>query len=216
MWDAVHSVGLRGAYMAACEAVPLMIDTAGSAGSAPSRPLIVLISSFGGKSYTFNTAYGVGKAATDRLASDMHVQLKPHGVDTVALYPGLVRTEGNLEMERRGEWAAASGGMDLAQGETPAFSGRAVVALASDPVMMEKESGKVVVVAELAKQLGFADADGRQPDSIRSLRFILPNFVFPQIEKESGKPLPDWVTGNVPDFLLPWDVFGGGPPPAAD
>ena len=44
-------------------------------------------------------------------------------------------------------------------------------------------------MAELAKQLGFTDADGRQPDSIRSLRFILPNFVFPQIEKESGESI---------------------------
>jgi hypothetical protein len=35
------------------------------------------------QAYTFNVAYGVGKAATDRLVNDMHVQLHPLGVDTV-------------------------------------------------------------------------------------------------------------------------------------
>ena len=52
MWDACNEVGLRGVYMAACEAAPLMIKTSSMARG--SRPLIVLVSSFGGKSYTFN------------------------------------------------------------------------------------------------------------------------------------------------------------------
>jgi hypothetical protein len=36
--------------------------------------LFGLVSSFGGKSYTFNVAYGVGKAVIDRLAADMSFQ----------------------------------------------------------------------------------------------------------------------------------------------
>ena len=144
----------------------------------------------------------------------MHVQLQSHGVDTVSLYPGLVRTEGNLEMEARGEWAAASGGMDLGQGETPAFSGKAVAALASSPDLMKKRSGSVQVVAELAKELGFTDVGGSTPPSIRSLQFILPNFVFPEVERQAGKPLPKWLKDNIPDYLLPWSVFSSGPPPA--
>ncbi len=213
MWDACHGVGLRGAYMACCESVPLMIDTAKQH---KTRPLIGIISSFGGKSYTFNVAYGVGKAAADRLASDMSVQLSKYNVDTVALYPGLVKTEGNIEMEKRGEWEEASGGFDLAMGETPRFSGRAMALLAANSDMMKERSGKVVVVSELAKELGFTDEDGRLPPSIRSLKFILPNFVFPQIEKESGSSLPSWITDNVPDYLLPWSTFSGGPPPEVE
>lgn len=213
MWDACHGVGLRGAYMACCESVPLMIDTAKEYGT---RPLIGIISSFGGKSYTFNVAYGVGKAAADRLASDMSVQLSKYNVDTVALYPGLVKTEGNIEMEKRGEWEEASGGFDLQMGETPRFSGRAVALLMANSELMKERSGKVVVVAELAKELAFTDEEGRLPPSIRSLRFILPNFVFPKIEKESGSSLPSWITDNVPDYLLPWSTFSGGPPPNID
>lgn len=213
MWNACHDVGLRGTYMTCCESVPLMIDTAKNYNT---RPLIAVISSFGGKSYTFNVAYGVGKAGCDRLASDMAVQLSKHNIDTVSLYPGLVKTEGNLEMEKRGEWAAASGGLDLNMGETPQFTGRALATLLSKPDLTSKSSGDVVVVAELAKELGFTDSDGRIPPSIRNLKFILPSFVFPQIEKQSGAPVPAWMTENVPDFLLPWSIFSSGPPPTAD
>lgn len=34
-----------------------------------------------------------------------------------------------------------------------------------------------------------------------------------QIEAQSGKPVPEWIRNNVPDLLLPWDVFSSGPPP---
>jgi dehydrogenase/reductase SDR family member 1 len=74
----------------------------------------------------------------------------------------------------------------------------------------------VEVVAELAKEFGFTDIDGSQPPSIRSLKYLLPNFVFPQIEKEAGKPIPRWVKDNIPDILLPWSIFSSGPPPEMD
>jgi len=223
MWDACNGVGLRGIYSTCLNAVPMLIKSGGGSsgggggggGGSDPAPMIVLVSSFGGQAYTFNVAYGVGKAAIDRLASDMGYQLKKHGIATVSLYPGVVKTEGNLEMERQGTWAAASGGLDLMSGESPALSGKAVGALAGLAAddLLEKYSGKVAVVAELAKALGFAEDDGTVPPSIRSLRYLAPNFVFPQIEKESGEPVPHWIKDNVPDLLLPWSVFGGGPPP---
>jgi hypothetical protein len=52
--------------------------------------------------------------------------------------------------------AAQNKAMDLSRAENPIFTGRAVVALASDPKVMEK-SGRVLVVAELAKEYGFRD-----------------------------------------------------------
>lgn len=230
MWDACHNVSLRGSYIACCESVPLMMETAKNSQPTPSReqetngittaitprPLIAIISSFGAKSYTFNVAYGVSKAGTDRLVSDMAVELSKHNIDTISIYPGIVRTENNLEMERRGEWSAASGGLDLQNGETPQFTGRAVALLLSKPEIRKARSGKVVVVAELAKELGFTDIDGKTPPSIRSLKFLLPNFVFPMIEKQMGAgiSLPSWMKESVPDYLLPWFIFSGGPPPS--
>ncbi|KAL7528867.1 hypothetical protein ACHAWF_002740 [Thalassiosira exigua] len=221
MWDAVNGVGLRQVYAACLAAAPKMIETARLCNGGESKndppPLICLVSSFGGKSYTFNVAYGAGKAAVDRLAVDMSYQLRKYGVATTSLYPGLVRTEANLKMVEDGTWDEASGNLDLSQGETPAFSGRAVAKLASlSKDAMMARSGNVEVVAELAKELDFVDADGTRPASIRSLRYLLPNFVFPQVEKEAGKPVPDSVKDNVPDFLVPWSVFSLGPPPEVD
>ena len=215
MWDAVNGLGLRQVYSTCRAAAPMMIETAKVASSPP--PLVCFVSSFGGKSYTFNVAYGIGKAGVDRMAVDMSYQLKKYGVATTALYPGLVKTEANLQMVTDGTWDEASGNMDLNQGETPEFSGRAVVQLASlDKNTMMARSGNVEVVAELAKEFGFTDLDGSQPPSIRSLRYLLPNFVFPQVEKESGKPIPGWIKNNVPDILLPWSTFSSGPPPEMD
>lgn len=143
----------------------------------------------------------------------MSYQLAKHGVATASIYPGLVRTEANLQMEIDGTWDEASGGLDLSVGETPSFSGKAVAALtALDYEKMMARSGNVEVVAELAKELGFTEDDGSIPPSIRSLKYLLPNFVFKQIEKETGKPIPNWIRNNVPDVLVPWSTFSSGPP----
>jgi hypothetical protein len=50
----------------------------------------------------------------------------------------------------------------FAGSETPYFIGQAVVALATDPQVMEK-SGKALATWHLAKEYGFHDADGSQP-----------------------------------------------------
>jgi dehydrogenase/reductase SDR family protein 1 len=49
--------------------------------------------------------------------------------------------------------------------ESPRFTGRAVVALASDPNRLEK-TGRVHICYELAHEYGFTDVDGRQPPSL--------------------------------------------------
>jgi len=214
MWDYVNGIGLRQVYAACRAAAPILIDTAAKANK---PPLICLVSSFGGKSYTFNVAYGVGKAAIDRLSTDMSYQLSKYGVATTTLYPGLVQTEANNQMVIDGTWDESSGGLDLSIGETPSFSGKAVVELAalSKERMMDR-SGNVEVVAELATEFNFIDVDGKRPPSIRSLKYLLPNFVFPAIEKESGKEIPAWIKDNIPDILVPWSTFSSGPPPEMD
>lgn len=91
VWDSVMAVGLRSHYVSSHYALPLLQQTASSSTSASvSRPLIVHISSFGGATYSFNVAYGVGKAGVDRLAKDMAHELNQHclPIDCIALYPG--------------------------------------------------------------------------------------------------------------------------------
>jgi dehydrogenase/reductase SDR family protein 1 len=124
------------------------------------RGLIVNISSFAGMGYVFNVAYGVGKAAVDRMAQDMAVELKPHGITCVSLWPGVVRTEQIVQFHAEGRTP-----FEIENGESPRFAGRAVAAVAADENCLEK-TGKVLICYELAHEYGFTDIDGRQPGDI--------------------------------------------------
>jgi dehydrogenase/reductase SDR family protein 1 len=152
LWDRLFHVGCRGHYVASHTVAPMMVEQG--------RGLIVNVSSFAGMGYVFNVAYGVGKAAVDRMAKDMAVELGPLGVTSVSLWPGVVRTEYLIEASSRGEVPFA-----IVNGESPQFSGRAVAAFAADP-KREERNGQVLVVAELARHYGFTDIDGRQPGTI--------------------------------------------------
>src|SRR5205085_4316509 len=144
-WDAMFSAGVRAHYQASQLAAPSMI--------AKGRGLIVNISFWAAQKHIGNVAYGVAKAATDKMSADMAVELAPHGVAVVSLYPGLVRTEKVME---------AAAWIDLSNSESPEFVGRAVAALASDPKVMER-TGTVQVAARLALEYGFTDTDGKAP-----------------------------------------------------
>lgn len=144
-WDAMFGAGVRAHYHAARLAAPSMI--------ARRRGLIVNISFWAAQKHVGNVAYGVSKAATDKLTADMAAELRPHGVAVVSLYPGLVRTEKVMEAA---QW------IDLSNSESPDFIGRAVVALAADPDAM-RHTGQVLVAAALAGEYGFSDVDGRTP-----------------------------------------------------
>ncbi|GAB4579491.1 MAG: SDR family NAD(P)-dependent oxidoreductase [Anaerolineales bacterium] len=144
-WDAMFQAGVRAHYVTS-------VFTAGSMVARKSG-LIVNISYWAGQKYGNSVAYGVAKNADDRMAKDMAQELREHNVAAVSLYPGLVRTERVL---RDAQY------FDMSNSESPEFTGRAIVALASDPNVMEK-SGKILVAADLALEYGFTDIDGRQP-----------------------------------------------------
>lgn len=144
-WDAMFAAGVRAAYVSCVHAARAMVERRGG--------LIVNISFWAARKHVGNVAYGVSKAATDKLTADTAHELRGHGVAAVSLYPGLVRTEKVLE---------AAAFLDLSNSESPQFVGRAVAALASDPNVMEK-SGQALVAAALAREYGFTDIDGKQP-----------------------------------------------------
>ncbi len=152
IWDDLIDVGCRSHYVASHEAVPLMIEQ--------KEGLIVNISSFAGAAYAFNLAYGVGKAAVDRMARDMAYELRDHNVTCVSLYPGWVKTEHLLQRVAEGKAP-----FPVDKGETPRFTGRAVVAVATDPKRFDR-SGQVLIVNELGREYGFTDVDGSQPGTL--------------------------------------------------
>jgi NAD(P)-dependent dehydrogenase (short-subunit alcohol dehydrogenase family) len=144
-WDEMFAAGVRAHYQASQLAAPSMV--------ARRRGLIVNVSFWAAQKHIANVAYGVSKAATDKMTADMAVELKPHGVAVVSLYPGLVRTEKVME---------AAKFLDLTNSESPEFIGRAVAALASDPDVL-RHTGKVLVAAGVAIEYGFTDIDGKTP-----------------------------------------------------
>ena len=144
-WDSMFQAGVRAHYVASQLAAEMMVSQRSG--------LIVNISFWAAQKHLGNVAYGVSKAATDKLTSDMSNELQPYNVAAVSLYPGLVRTEKVME---------AAAWLDLSNSESPQFIGRAVAALASDSRVMEK-SGKVLVAAALAEEYGFDDIDGKRP-----------------------------------------------------
>jgi dehydrogenase/reductase SDR family member 1 len=144
-WDAMFAAGVRAHYHATQLAVPVMI--------AKRRGLVVNISFWAAQKHIGNVAYGVSKAATDKMTVDMAAELKSHNVTVVSLYPGLVRTEKVME---------AAQYLDLSNSESPDFIGRAVAALAADPHVL-RYTGKVLVAAALAVEYGYTDLDGKTP-----------------------------------------------------
>uniref|UniRef100_A0A6U5IRZ3 Uncharacterized protein n=1 Tax=Grammatophora oceanica TaxID=210454 RepID=A0A6U5IRZ3_9STRA len=207
LFDVLHDVGVRSHYASTVFAMPLMLRSRKTS-TKLDRPFIGMISSFGGNSYTFNVPYGVAKGAVDRMAKDMAIELNNEDVCVLSFYPGLVMTERTERMVESGEWERDVG-LPVENAESPRFTGRAVVAVATDPNNMEK-SGTFQVVAELADEYGFTDVDGKKPPSIRSLKFLLPSYAF---DEETRKKIPDWM---IPDWKLPFSVMAQGRPPDKD
>jgi NAD(P)-dependent dehydrogenase (short-subunit alcohol dehydrogenase family) len=144
-WTGMMDAGVRAAFVVSARAARVMVPR--------KRGLIVNISHWAAQKRIGNTIYGVAKAATDKMTADMARELEGHGVTTVSLYPGMVRTEAVMSAA---EW------LDLSNSESPEFIGRVVAALAHDPVLRSR-NGAVLVAAAVAAELGVADIDGRQP-----------------------------------------------------
>lgn len=143
-WTAMMDGGVRAAFVASSLAARMMIPRG--------RGFIVNISYWAACKRIGNAIYGISKAATDKMAMDMAEELKPHRIAAISLYPGLVRTESVLN----------SGWFDLSNSESPEFIGRVIAALWHDPALLDR-SGRVLVAAEVAFELGVKDIDGKQP-----------------------------------------------------
>jgi NAD(P)-dependent dehydrogenase (short-subunit alcohol dehydrogenase family) len=93
-------------------------------------------------------------------------ELAPHGVATIAITPGFLRSESMLQHFEVTEdnWRkAGKKDPNFLESESPLFVGRAVAALAADPNVRDR-TGMLFSSWELARDYGFADYDGRRPD----------------------------------------------------
>jgi NAD(P)-dependent dehydrogenase (short-subunit alcohol dehydrogenase family) len=115
--------------------------------------------------YMPNLYYDLAKHAVSRLVWAMGQELREHGIAALAVAPGFMRTERVVEAFRRAGAMAALDGPG-GPGETPAYLGRAIVALAGDARVIEK-SGQLLEAGTLAREYGFTDVNGTQPPPFR-------------------------------------------------
>jgi NAD(P)-dependent dehydrogenase (short-subunit alcohol dehydrogenase family) len=131
--------------------------------------------------YRLSIFYDLAKTAVNRLAFAQSKDLDGHGCTAVALTPGWMRSEIMLEnygvSEENWRDGAATNPHFAAISESPRFVGRAVAALAIDPDLRRRNGGSYSS-GELARDYGFTDLDGSQPDCWRYMVEI----------QDAGKP----------------------------
>lgn len=152
IWDDQVGIGLRAHYVASWHAAELMF-AANPTADAPGA--IINVSSPGGQSYHFSSSYGAGKAGLDRLGADMALELAPKHIGCCTLYPGSVGTEFIMAH-------ADERNSDMSHMQTPLVVGRAGVALAMAPDLMER-SGSIQWVEDLGEEFDLRDENGNRP-----------------------------------------------------
>ncbi|MCP4428059.1 MAG: SDR family NAD(P)-dependent oxidoreductase [Chloroflexi bacterium] len=116
--------------------------------------------------YRGNLFYDLAKISAIRLAYAMSRELRETNITALALTPGFLRSEEMLDHfgVTEDNWRdGTQKDPHFIASETPFYIGRAVAALAADPNVREK-AGTAVAAWHLAKEYGFKDMDGRQPD----------------------------------------------------
>jgi NAD(P)-dependent dehydrogenase (short-subunit alcohol dehydrogenase family) len=119
--------------------------------------------------YRGSMFFDMVKVAIARLGKMLYDELQPHGVTSLSLTPGFLRSEEMLDHFgvtednwrdgiAKDKWFAIS--------ETPRYIGRAVAALAADPER-SRWAGRSLSSGVLAKHYGFTDLDGSQPEASR-------------------------------------------------
>jgi NAD(P)-dependent dehydrogenase (short-subunit alcohol dehydrogenase family) len=138
--------------------VPLMI--------ARGQGLVIEITDGSDYKYRGNFFYSLAKISVIHLAEAMAEDLRSYHITSLALTPGFLRSEAVLDHFGVTEetWReAVKQDPHFAVSETPFYIGRAVRALALDPRVAEK-SGKTLTSWDLAREYGFTDVDGSQPN----------------------------------------------------
>jgi NAD(P)-dependent dehydrogenase (short-subunit alcohol dehydrogenase family) len=174
VWESSLETGLRTLRLAVDThaitshfALPLLIKTPGG--------LVVEVTdgtdAYNASHYRVSFFYDLAKAAVNRMAFALAHELAPRGCTAVSLTPGWLRSEAMLEAYgvTEASWRDATArSPHFAISESPAFVGRAVAALASDPEVA-RWNGQSLSSGQLAQVYGFTDLDGSRPDAWRYL-----------------------------------------------
>ncbi len=119
--------------------------------------------------YRLSLFYDLAKSSVIRLAWAQAKELEPFGCTAIALTPGWLRSEIMLDLFGVSEanWRdALPKEPHFIISESPFYVGRAAAALAADP-NHHRWNGLSTSSGELAREYGFTDVDGSQPDAWR-------------------------------------------------
>jgi NAD(P)-dependent dehydrogenase (short-subunit alcohol dehydrogenase family) len=119
--------------------------------------------------YRLSLFYDLAKTSVIRMAWAQAQELASHRCTAVALTPGWLRSEMMLDLfgVEESNWReAAAREPHFVISETPRYVGRAVAYLAADPEVA-RWNGRSLSSGGLAKEYGFTDLDGSQPDAWR-------------------------------------------------
>lgn len=159
-WQMVD-VGVKSNFVAAWHAAQIMVPQGSG--------LIVAISGYVGVTYTYGTIFGTAKSAVDRMSRDMAIELKPHNVASVSLWQGLTFTERAKRNLANIPGLSGRSATIPENGCSPEFPGMVIAAMASDPDIMARTGG-TFITAEVARDYGIKDIDGREIPSLRETR----------------------------------------------
>jgi hypothetical protein len=137
---------------------------------------------YNAENYRLSLFYDLAKTSVIHLAWAQAKELAPHGCTAVALTPGWLRSEmmlDNFGVEESNWRDALAVQPHFAISETPRYVGRAVADLAADP-LVARFNGRSLSSGGLAKEYGFTDLDGSQPDAWRYLVEV----------QDAGRPIP--------------------------
>jgi NAD(P)-dependent dehydrogenase (short-subunit alcohol dehydrogenase family) len=124
--------------------------------------------------YRISVFYDLAKVAVNRLAFSQGHELEHFGATAVAITPGWLRSEmmlDNFGVSEENWRESDSAPPDFGLSESPRYVGRAVVALASDP-NRARWNQQSVDSGRLAREYGFTDVDGSQPDIWRFIEEV--------------------------------------------
>jgi NAD(P)-dependent dehydrogenase (short-subunit alcohol dehydrogenase family) len=155
--------------------LPLLIEQPGG--------LLIEVSdgtaAYNAEHYRISAFYDLAKVAVNRLAFSLGHELAPHQATAVCLTPGWLRSEMMLEAfgVREDNWRDAlksaregpTAPPGFALSESPRYVGRALVALALD-AKRARWNQQSLEAGALAREYGFTDIDGSQPDVWRHMR----------------------------------------------
>jgi NAD(P)-dependent dehydrogenase (short-subunit alcohol dehydrogenase family) len=154
-WDDFMGAGPQAFWIAAREAARLMSERGSGLIAAISEPMIDMDKLSG--SPQWDLFEHLPHYALNRLVVSLAPEARKAGITLLGLLPGFMKTE-RVQVHMQDEALQKLYRYDLA--ESTEYTGRAVVALASDPNVIAK-SGQLVFVGDLAKEYGFTDIDGR-------------------------------------------------------